>query len=111
VRLQSVPPGFTTEHVLTMEVAAAGPKYRDDKPVANFYKEFESRVARLPGVVAEGVVSVMPLTSSVGWGGINVEGSAPPPGQEAASGYSRRRHGLFFGDGDSSSQGPVFHRG
>jgi len=79
VRLQSVPPGFTTEHALTMEVAAAGPKYRGDKPVANFYKEFESRVARLPGVLAEDVVSVVPLT---GWGGINVEGYAPPPGQE-----------------------------
>jgi predicted permease len=28
------------------------------------------------------VVSVLPLTGSVGWGGINVEGYAPPPGQE-----------------------------
>ena len=60
VRLQSVPPGFTTDHVLTMEVAAAGRKYqndKDDKPIINFYKEIESRVAHLPGVVAEGVVS------------------------------------------------------
>src|SRR2546429_9895927 len=31
VRLQSVPPGFTTDHVLTMEVAAAGRKYQNDK--------------------------------------------------------------------------------
>ena len=29
VRLQSVPPGFTTDHVLSMQVAASGPKYRD----------------------------------------------------------------------------------
>ncbi|MGB8661944.1 MAG: ABC transporter permease, partial [Candidatus Acidiferrum sp.] len=44
VRLQSVPPGFATDHVLTMEVAAAGQKYqsdKDDKPVINFYKELE----------------------------------------------------------------------
>jgi len=42
VRLQSVPPGFTTDHVLTMEVAAAGRKYqndKNDKPIINFYRE------------------------------------------------------------------------
>jgi predicted permease len=82
VRLQSVPPGFTAGHVLTMQVAASGSKYRPDKAVAQFYHEIEGRIARLPGVKAEGVVSVLPLTGSVGWGGINVEGYAPPPGQE-----------------------------
>jgi predicted permease len=82
IRLQSVPPGFTTDRVLTMQVAANGVKYRQDKPVVQFYNEIESRIARLPGVKAEGVVSVLPLTGSVGWGGINVEGYTPPPGQE-----------------------------
>jgi predicted permease len=82
VRLQRVPPGFTAGHVLTMQVAASDAKYRQDKAVARFYQEIESRIARLPGVKAEGVVSVLPLTGSVGWGGINVEGYAPPPGQE-----------------------------
>jgi predicted permease len=68
--------------VLTMEVAASDPKYRDDKAAANFYREIEGGIARLPGVTAEGVVSVLPLTGSVGWGGIKVEGYTPPPGQE-----------------------------
>jgi predicted permease len=82
VRLQNVSPGFTIDHVLTMEVAASDPKYRDDKAAVNFYREIEGGIARLPGVSAEGVVSVLPLTGSVGWGGINVEGYTPPPGQE-----------------------------
>src|SRR4029077_6046434 len=82
VRLQSVPPGFSTDGVLTMQVAANDPKYKDDKALANFYREIESRIARLPGVMAEGVVSVLPLTGAVGWGGISVEGYTPPPGQE-----------------------------
>jgi predicted permease len=122
VRLQSVSPGFATDHVLTMEVAATGRKYQDDKndkPIVNFYKEIESRVARLPGVVAEGVVSALPLTGEVGWGQINVEGYAPPPGQElqadiraASTDYFRTmeiplRKGRFFNEDDNADKPQV----
>ena len=119
VRLQSVPPGFTTDHVLTMEVAASGPKYREDMPVINFYREIESRIAHLPGVVAEGAVSGLPLTGSVGWGGINVEGYTPPPGQElqadiriASTDYFRTmeiplRTGRFFSKDDTTEKEQV----
>jgi predicted permease len=82
VRLQNVPPGFAADHVLSMQVAATGPKYRQDKAVAQFYREVGGRISRLPGVTAQGQVSVLPLTGAVGWGGINVEGYLPPPGQE-----------------------------
>ena len=119
VRLQSVPPGFTTDRVLTMQVAANGPKYRQDKAVVQFYQEIESRIARLPGVKAEGVVSVLPLTGSVGWGGINVEGYAPPPGQElqvdmriASTDYFRAmeiplRKGRYFSEHDTAEMPQV----
>ena len=116
VRLQNVPPGFTTDHVLTMEVAATGPKYRDKKPEVNFYKEVESRVAHLPGVVAEGTVSGLPLSGEVGWGGIDVEGYTPAPGQElqvdlrvASTDYFRTmeiplRKGRFFNEDDTADK-------
>jgi predicted permease len=122
LRLQSVPPGFTTDRVLTMEVAVAGRKYqndKNDKPIINFYKEIESRVAHLPGVVAEGVVSALPLTGEVGWGQINVEGYAPPPGQElqadirvAGTDYFRTmqiplRKGRFFTEDDTAEKPQV----
>jgi predicted permease len=82
VRLQGVPPGFATDHVLSMRVVASGPKYREDKAVVQFYQEIGDRITHLPGVKTEGLVSALPLTGAVGWGGINVEGYAPPPGQE-----------------------------
>ena len=82
VRLQNVAPGFNAEDVLTMQVAATGPKYREDRALSNFYLDVEKRIARLPGVAAEGSVSALPMTGSVGWGSINVEGYTPPPGQE-----------------------------
>jgi len=122
VRLQSVPPGFTTDHVLTMEVAAAGRKYQNDKdakPIINFYKEIESRVAHLPGVLAEGVVSALPLTGEAGWGSIGVEGYTPPPEQElqvdiriASTDYFRTmeiplRRGRFFSEDDNADKPQV----
>jgi putative ABC transport system permease protein len=82
VRLQNVPLGFSTDHILTMEVAVAGPAYKSEESVSRFYLELENRVSHLPGVVSEGEVSVLPLTGTVGWGRINVEGYTPPPGQE-----------------------------
>ncbi len=119
VRLQRVPPGFTADRVLTMQVAANGAKYRQDKAVAQFYREIESRISHLPGVKAEGVVSVLPLTGTVGWGGINVEGYAPPPRQElqvdmriASTDYFRAMEipllkGRYFSEHDNADMPPA----
>src|SRR3984957_15479350 len=119
VRLQSVAPGFSTDGILTMQVAANDQKYRDDKAVVNFYREMESQVAQLPGVIAEGVVSALPLTGAVGWGGIHVEGYTPPPGQElqvdqriASTDYFRAMkiplvEGRFFSDRDTADMPAV----
>jgi predicted permease len=119
VRLQNVRPGFAADHVISMQVAATGPKYREDKAVVEFYKEVGDRISRLPGVTAQGQVSVLPLTGAVGWGGINVEGYNPQPGQElqvdlrsASTDYFRAmkipvRKGRYFDDHDSSDSPPV----
>lgn len=119
VRLQNVPPGFATDRVLTMEVAASGPKYREDKPVINLYREIEGRISHLPGVVSEGTISALPLTGEVGWGTIKVEGYTPPPGQElqsdirvASSDYFRTmeiplKNGRFFNEDDRADKPQV----
>jgi predicted permease len=82
VRLQAVPPGFSPDHVLTMQVSVDGPKYQDGKQRAALFREVERRISALPGVVAQGQVEPLPMTGAVGWGSINVEGFTPEPGQE-----------------------------
>jgi predicted permease len=82
VRLQSVPPGFATDHILSMRVGVTGPDYKTEKTVAQFFQRIEDRITHLPGVKSQGLISALPLTGSVGWGGITVEGYTPPPGQE-----------------------------
>ncbi len=111
VRLQSVPPGFATGHILSMQVVVNGPKY--EKGAAKFFQEAGDRITHLPGVKSQGLISALPLTGSVGWGEINVEGYAPPPGQElqvdmrvASTGYFSAMEipllkGRFFNEHDT----------
>ena len=119
IRLQSVSPGFNPDHLISMRIAASGPKYREDKPVIQFYQQVGERISRLPGVKAQGGVSALPFTSSVGWGNINVEGFTPQPGQElqvdlriATSDYFHAmevplRKGRFFSDHDTQDSQQV----
>ena len=113
VRLQAVAPEFTADNVLSMQFVVSDPKYKDQKVLSGFYHEIEARIAHLPGLAAEGTVSALPLTGSVGWGGIHVEGYNPPPGQElqvdqrdASTDYFRTMQiplisGRFFSDQDN----------
>jgi putative ABC transport system permease protein len=80
-RIEAVPPGFATDHIISMRAVANGPKYRQEGAAAQFYREAGDRIRQLPGVKSYGLVSALPLTGTVGWGGINVEGYTPEPGQ------------------------------
>ena len=80
-RLISVPPGFNPDHVISMQVTAEGPKYEQDAQRIQFYRSLAERVRNLPGITAQGAVSSLPLTPSVGWGGITIEGYVPPANQ------------------------------
>jgi predicted permease len=90
VRLRKVPPGFATDHILSMQVSVDGPKYKGSQDgnkagsiaTGRFYHEVADRVIHLPSVKTEGLISALPLTGTVGWGQINVEGFKPEPGQE-----------------------------
>jgi predicted permease len=114
-RLASVPPGFNPDHVISMRSAEAGPKYQQDKARIQFYQQIGERISRLPGVQSQGAVSTLPLTASVSWGGILIEGYTPPPSEPelqvdmrvATNDYFRTMeipllHGRFFNDHDTA---------
>ena len=82
VRLEGVPPGFNPEHVISMALGnPANPRYRDRKARIELGRQIREGIARLPGVSESGGGDVLPLTESISWGGIDIEGYTPPPGQ------------------------------
>jgi predicted permease len=120
VRLASVPPGFNPEHVISMRSAEAGPKYHEDKARVQYYQQLGERISHLPGVQSQGAVSALPLTASVGWGGITIDGYTPPPSEPelqvdtrtATNDYFRTMEipivqGRFFNDHDTTDVPPV----
>jgi predicted permease len=82
VRLQSVPPGFNPDNVISMRVGSTGRRFETPQAAAAFFGQIGDRIAAVPGVASRGAVTALPFTTSVGWGSINVEGFQPQPGQE-----------------------------
>ena len=80
-RILEVPPGFNPNHVISMHLSAEGVRYQDHAQRVQFVNLLEQRVRALPGISSEGMVTALPLTPAVGWGGVNVEGYVPPPNQ------------------------------
>ncbi len=120
VHLLSVPPGFNPEGIISMHVAAGGPKYKERPKRVQFYDDLAERVRSLPGVTAFGATSVLPLTPSIGWGGMQIEGYVPPKDapelqvdkRSATPDYFRTMsipllQGRFFTPADTDKSQPV----
>lgn len=81
--LVAVDPGFDTEQVLTLQVSLPGATYRDPSARVGFFKELSGRLARLPGVVAAGGVSFLPLDGQGAATSFRaMDRPEPPKGQE-----------------------------
>ena len=78
IHLANVPPGFNPQHVVSMNVGAYGPQFKEAAARVQFYQELAERARHLPGVTATGAVSALPLTSTIGWGSMHIEGYVPP---------------------------------
>jgi len=76
-RLTSVNPGFSTQHLLTMEMFTSPAKYEDNRKRSQYVERVLDEVRSVPGVQAAGSIHFLPLTG-------DVSGScwAPAPGPE-----------------------------
>ena len=115
VRLQQVSPGFDPDGVISMRVGASARQFPNRDASIEYYRAANDALASVPGITSRGSVTALPFTSSVGWGGIDVEGWTPQPGQElqvdqrgATPDYFKTMRiplvqGRFFTDADAPS--------
>ena len=60
-RLLDVKPGFAIENLITFSVAMQGATYSDAQRRAEFYQRLEERLSALPGVLAVGATTRLPM--------------------------------------------------
>lgn len=119
--LRHADPGFSADHVLTMQMALSPdtdfPNGHEDAQI-QFYRDLTERVNALPGIKESGVTTTLPLGFGMGWGkNINIQGHTPPTSldnvpivrfQLSTPGYlpavaARLRKGRFFTWQDSQT--------
>lgn len=83
IRLLAVDPGFDATHLLSLEVDAVGPRYRDDASVYAYHDRIREAVAALPGVTSVAIASQLPLAGNVDRYGV-VDADNPPDNPELA---------------------------
>jgi predicted permease len=91
-----VPPGFDPRGVLTVELATSGQKYPNGKAVALAYHDLFPRLDAVPGVLASGAVTALPLSQYFSWGPITVEGRTLPAGEKFINADQRVVAGRYF---------------
>ena len=85
-RLLNVDAGFATQNLLTATIDVAGPKYQEDAPVLEFYRQVLERVRAVPGAQDAALVSQLPLGGNLDEYGIHVEGKIAPNPENDPSG-------------------------
>jgi putative ABC transport system permease protein len=117
--LGRVPLGFNPDGVLTMRVALPQSRYDTPEKVVDFYRQLVERTRAIPGVEAAGVVRALPLATTIGDYGLNIEGYVESPGREAKGDWqiasdgafeamgARLVRGRWFTAADTSSSQPV----
>jgi len=92
--LRAVPLGYDTEGVLTLEVRLPLEHYPDPHNQLAYVEDVSARLARLPGVVAVGASSRLPLTNSMGRG-MGVRPAEAPPETDQMARFAAVTPGWF----------------
>lgn len=81
-RVLQINPGFSPDHVLTMQVSLPASEYQEHSRKINFYRELFDRAKSLPGVQSVGIINNLPM------GGVDINGMVAVAGRtREQSGY------------------------
>ena len=94
--LINVPTGFNSKNVLTLSLTMNGRKYDKASAVIDTYRQFADRLEQLPGVIAAGAISSLPLSNMMSWGPITIEGRVPAAGEKFINCDERMINGRYF---------------
>lgn len=109
-RAHAVPLGIEPEGTLTFRLQLPLTTYGEGERIRALVDDFETRMDGLPGVVAVGATSHMPLTDQMGVGvRIELEGETPSTGDQPL--YSAVTPGYFRAMGIPVQRGRTFERG
>jgi putative ABC transport system permease protein len=107
-RVTSVDPGFRTENVLALEVILPSSKYAREQRAA-FQNRVLERLEAIPGVVAAGGVSNMPMSGEENIESLNIEGRpAPKPEDFPLADFRSATPGYFEATGIRLVRGRAF---
>ena len=109
LRLQQIDSGLSVERVLTLNLVIPDAHYAEDTAQIRFYNEILRRTTALPGVVAAGLTSNLPLGGSDSVLGFSIEGRPEEkPGEGPMSGFHQVSPDYFAGLGIRLLRGRSF---
>jgi predicted permease len=103
--------GFQPEQMLTMRVSVPTAAYDTPEKVINFYRQLNEKVRALPGVESAGFMRVLPLATTIGDYGLDVEGFQESPGVNAKGDWQIATDGVFEAMGARLMRGRWFDKG
>jgi putative ABC transport system permease protein len=103
--------GFTPDHMLTMRLSIPEARYDTPEKVVEFYRRLMEQVRAVPGVQSAGAVRALPLATSIGDYGLDVEGYVEGPGRNAKGDWQIVTDGAFEAMGTRLLRGRWFNGG
>jgi putative ABC transport system permease protein len=95
-RLSGVPPGFAVDHRLVAQVTPPASRYPDLPRAATLLRTIAERVSALPGVIAAGSVSALPLGGHDPRAAFSIEGWTPEQAGRTTDVHHRMVSGEYF---------------
>lgn len=106
--LGRIPLGFAPDRVLTLRLSLPATRYPTPERVTDAYRRALDEIRDLPGVTAAGLVRALPLATTIGDWGVDVEGYEEPPGRNAKGDWQVVSDGAFEAMGARMLAGRAF---